>query len=256
MFITNILTLATAFSAAVLAVSPHDVPPQRRHLDVISRQRGDLARRDVHSNVRATWYPAGLTACGVVTKTNDFIVAISRDLFGGQPGRYCFDSITITCNGKTAQATVMDLCEVCPYWGLDMSPGLFKHFSDLGSGVLSVDWKFDNQGPQSSDPATTTRKNVVHTTTQRTTSTHYASPHTTTQPSTSTRHTTSTRKTSSTSKTSHTLTSKTSTIVSTTTSSAPASTSTAPTFSPIGNIEALNTLVLGYGNLVAFAAGL
>ena len=53
-----------------------------------------------------------MTACGVVTKDSDFIVAVSPELFGPQPGIHCSEPITITYNGKTTHATVIDLVSV------------------------------------------------------------------------------------------------------------------------------------------------
>ncbi len=129
MFLALLLPFATAFSA-VFASPLYNFLANRHHHDVMLHPRGDLAKRDVHTNVRATWYDAGklfltevyvrlildvyegLTACGVVTKPSDFIVAISPGLFGPQPGKYCHDGITITNNGKTAHAAVMDLVGV------------------------------------------------------------------------------------------------------------------------------------------------
>jgi hypothetical protein len=91
-------------------------------------------------------FPLGLGACGQYNQPSDFIVALNQDQFGpGYPGPHCFESITLTCNGKTAHATIMDevrslfrarprprvlivctKCPGCPYAGLDLSEGLFS----------------------------------------------------------------------------------------------------------------------------------
>ena len=37
-------------------------------------------------------------------------------------------------------------CPGCPYGGLDLSRGLFGFLADLGLGVLTASWDFDNSG--------------------------------------------------------------------------------------------------------------
>jgi len=46
-------------------------------------------------------------------------------------------------------------CPGCPYGGLDLSEGLFSHFSDLGEGVLSGSWSFVSTGPEDEDDNST-----------------------------------------------------------------------------------------------------
>ncbi|KIO13402.1 hypothetical protein M404DRAFT_60363, partial [Pisolithus tinctorius Marx 270] len=84
-------------------------------------------------NARFTYYAVGLGACGQTNVASDF-------QYGG--GQYCFQMITITVNGKTAQAQIMDECPGCPDEGLDFSQGLFTFFSDLSAGVLYGTWNF------------------------------------------------------------------------------------------------------------------
>ncbi|KAJ7900384.1 RlpA-like double-psi beta-barrel-protein domain-containing protein-containing protein, partial [Mycena olivaceomarginata] len=74
-----------------------------------------------------TFYDAGLGACGRTNSDNDFIVAMNVPQFNG--GAVCNKEITITYNGKTAKATVVDQCMDCPYGGLDFSRGLFNFFA-------------------------------------------------------------------------------------------------------------------------------
>ena len=86
------------------------------------------------------------------------------DVGGGYPGPQCFKFITMKYKGKTAKAQIMDRvirhwrfelllilqcqCPGCPYGGLDLSEGLFSHFSDLSEGVLSGSWSFTSTGPE------------------------------------------------------------------------------------------------------------
>ncbi|KAI0282517.1 hypothetical protein BGY98DRAFT_881384, partial [Russula aff. rugulosa BPL654] len=52
----------------------------------------------------------------------------------------CYDMITITCNGKSASAQIVDKCPGCPSGGLDLTEGLFEYFAPLGTGVIYCDW--------------------------------------------------------------------------------------------------------------------
>lgn len=97
--------------------------------------------------------------------------------FGNTPGSspYCGKSITITCNGKTTSAVVVDKvnflghpiyrllalslplqCPGCPFGGLDMTQGLFEFFASLGTGVIYGTWSEGGgnapQAPTTSSP--------------------------------------------------------------------------------------------------------
>lgn len=84
----------------------------------------------------------GLGACGQYSSDSDFIVALNAPQYGsGYPGPECFKQVQISANGKTATATIMDLCPGCGYGDLDMSPALFNHFADPSVGVFQVSRK-------------------------------------------------------------------------------------------------------------------
>lgn len=96
-------------------------------------------------NARMTWYDirTGVTACGKRYSPSDFVVALNGAQFGnGYPGPNCFKKIQIKYKGKTANAQIVDKCPGCPYGGLDLTEGLFKHFAPLSQGVLSATWNF------------------------------------------------------------------------------------------------------------------
>ncbi|KAJ2920333.1 hypothetical protein MD484_g202, partial [Candolleomyces efflorescens] len=93
----------------------------------------DAAIRDVDSQALAkrasgefTWFETGLGACGGRNVDSDYIVAINTPQWDG--GSHCGKPVTITINGKTATATVVDRCVGCPWGNLDFSIGLFKHW--------------------------------------------------------------------------------------------------------------------------------
>ncbi|KZT28537.1 hypothetical protein NEOLEDRAFT_1058556 [Neolentinus lepideus HHB14362 ss-1] len=117
----------------------------RRHNAVAHRARGDVQLHKRTDNARFTYYAVGMGACGQNNVESDFIVALNSDMYGsGYPGPNCFKSITITANGKTAVATIMDECPGCPYGGLDFSQGLFEHFADTSVGVLYGSWYYND----------------------------------------------------------------------------------------------------------------
>ncbi|GAA5996250.1 RlpA-like double-psi beta-barrel domain-containing protein [Rhodotorula paludigena] len=91
---------------------------------------------------RATFFAPGLGACGTYSSASDYIVALNEAQYGdlGAVSSWCFQTITISYGGKTAQAQVTDACPTCPYGGLDMSPALFKHFADESVGVFYMNW--------------------------------------------------------------------------------------------------------------------
>ncbi|CBQ67996.1 related to B2-aldehyde-forming enzyme [Sporisorium reilianum SRZ2] len=101
-----------------------------------------LQRRGPTYSGRATYYAAGLGACGNYNSGSDFIVALNAAQYGnmGQRSSWCGRTIAITYNGNTQYATVQDACPSCPYGGLDMSEGLFKAFASTNVGVFYMSW--------------------------------------------------------------------------------------------------------------------
>jgi hypothetical protein len=112
------------------------------------------------SNARFTYFVTGLGACGGVNKPSDFVVALNMQQW--EDGKHCNAPVTITINGKTAHATIVDRCVGCGYNGLDFTSGLYSFFDPSLNGVLNGDWEYGS----GTTPATTSK---VVTTTQRTT---------------------------------------------------------------------------------------
>ncbi|KXN82563.1 hypothetical protein AN958_02414 [Leucoagaricus sp. SymC.cos] len=98
------------------------------------------------------------------------IVALDTALFGtGYPGPHCFQTITMTYNGKTTTARIMDRCPGCPYGGLDLSRDLFQFFDSLDKGVIYGSWSFGSQGSDDGDSEPATTKQPPETTQRATT---------------------------------------------------------------------------------------
>ncbi|TXT07126.1 hypothetical protein VHUM_03296 [Vanrija humicola] len=93
---------------------------------------------------RATYYEVGLGACGHTNSGSEFVVALNAPQYSG--GAYCGQSVTISANGKSTQATVVDLCPGCPYGALDLSESLFTYFNPTSVGVFTIDWSFGGGG--------------------------------------------------------------------------------------------------------------
>jgi hypothetical protein len=138
--------------------------------------------------------------------------------FGNTAGNspFCGKQITITCNGKTTQATIQDQvnflchpiyqilvlslplqCPGCPPGGLDMTEGLFEFFASTSVGVLTGDWSVGGGAAPPPETPTTSSTPPPQPTTHYvppTTSSTYSPP-----PSSSSSSSTSTSTTSKTS---------------------------------------------------------
>ncbi|KAG1762453.1 hypothetical protein EDD22DRAFT_891572 [Suillus occidentalis] len=154
-FFAQLLSFALLW-CSVSASSAHQAR-NRRHgrrlnSDLAVRAPGDvdMYKRDF-TNARFTYYAVGLGACGTTNQPGDFIVALNAMVTisnfcvfvnNSAAGENCYKEITITYNGLTASAQIVDECMGCPYGGLDFSEGLFQFFTPLGSGVISGSWSF------------------------------------------------------------------------------------------------------------------
>ncbi|KAF8310653.1 barwin-like endoglucanase, partial [Clavulina sp. PMI_390] len=79
----------------------------------------------------------GLGACGWTNSNSDYIVAMSASRYTSS---VCGKMVSITANGKTHTAEVVDECPGCSANSLDMSPTLFSYFADESVGVISIEW--------------------------------------------------------------------------------------------------------------------
>ncbi|KAF6764733.1 RlpA-like double-psi beta-barrel-protein domain-containing protein-containing protein, partial [Ephemerocybe angulata] len=95
------------------------------------------------TNSRWSFYDVGLGACGGTNVESDFVVALNQAEFGtGFPSPQCGKTITMTYNGKTATAKIVDSCPGCPQGGLDLSRGLFTHFAAESVGIIYGEWEY------------------------------------------------------------------------------------------------------------------
>ncbi|KAI0078594.1 hypothetical protein K474DRAFT_1706323 [Panus rudis PR-1116 ss-1] len=90
----------------------------------------------------ATFFEPGLGACGAFSSPNDLIVALSPSDYAG--GSHCFRHILVNWQGRTVDATVVDLCPSCNPGSIDLSPAAFQQLASLNAGRLTgVNWNFE-----------------------------------------------------------------------------------------------------------------
>lgn len=98
-----------------------------------------------------TFFATGLGACGKTTSDDDFIVAVSMDLYDTFPGAGANPNLNPVCGkkieahyqGKSVLVTVVDRCVGCACGALDFSPAAFAQLADFGVGRLhGVTWNY------------------------------------------------------------------------------------------------------------------
>ncbi|RDX48320.1 hypothetical protein K466DRAFT_583769 [Polyporus arcularius HHB13444] len=247
-----------------IAAAQHEVTDAVETVQTTTLHR----RGQTYNNARLTYYDVGLGACGKTNVPSDFIVALNSGMYGGgYPGPNCFRPISITYNGKTVGATIMDECPGCPSdGGLDLSEGLFKALAPLDDGVIYASWHFTDEGDDEPAPTThkTTEKPKPTTSWWQPPTTSLWQPETTSTTSTkksSTTHstststsTTSTSTTSSTPSSTSTWSSTTSSTPSTTSTHSSTSTSSSAAATPTGQLEKLNQAFVGISELMVAGA--
>lgn len=111
-----------------------------------SSSSGSVCSSDAPCEGDITFYTAGLGACG---ETNDGdsenVVALPFGLMGTQSNGnpYCGKTITISKNGKTTTATVVDKCMGCTGDSIDLSTKAFGELEDFAVGRTTAEWWFN-----------------------------------------------------------------------------------------------------------------
>ncbi|RYP19124.1 hypothetical protein DL765_003540 [Monosporascus sp. GIB2] len=86
-----------------------------------------------------SWYNPGLGACGHLNSEADLVVALSSSEYSSD---VCGRRITISGNGRTTAATVVDRCLSCASGSIDVSPVVFDDIAPLELGRVQVTWEF------------------------------------------------------------------------------------------------------------------
>ncbi|KAG9093935.1 hypothetical protein FRC06_011315 [Ceratobasidium sp. 370] len=100
-----------------------------------------------------TYFEIGLGACGCWNRNDEWVAAISHELYDNYPGYaggnpnnnpVCGRTADITYNGKTIRVGIVDRCEGCALWDVDLSPSAFQQFAPLATGRLyGATWHFN-----------------------------------------------------------------------------------------------------------------
>jgi len=100
---------------------------------------------------QATYYnveTGNAGSCGSMLHNSDFVVAMNQVQYDQS---MCGQPLSITANGKTVQAVVMDMCPTgggnCNYGDMDLSTGLFQALADLGVGKMAIEWNWGGSAP-------------------------------------------------------------------------------------------------------------
>ncbi|CAE6485256.1 unnamed protein product [Rhizoctonia solani] len=106
-----------------------------------------------------TYFSIGLGACGWTNTDTEWVAAISHELYdnwpgyaGGNPNNNPVCTTPHTADvtslykdgGKTIRVGIVDRCEGCALWDLDLSPSAFQQFAPLATGRLyGATWHFN-----------------------------------------------------------------------------------------------------------------
>ncbi|KAI0790248.1 RlpA-like double-psi beta-barrel-protein domain-containing protein-containing protein [Irpex lacteus] len=96
----------------------------------------------------ATFFTPGLGSCGINSSAADHIVAVSASFFDTFPGAtanpntnpVCGRKMTVSFQGKSTTATVVDRCPGCGPTDVDLSPAAFNDLASPDLGRIQVTW--------------------------------------------------------------------------------------------------------------------
>lgn len=108
----------------------------------------DLDSGDTFSG-DGTYYTPDLGACGQTNTEDEYVVAISSQLYktktvGGNPNNngFCGKKIKASYEGKSVEVTVVDACVGCSENDLDFSPAAFEQIADKDLGRIKITWQW------------------------------------------------------------------------------------------------------------------
>ncbi|KAI1379860.1 RlpA-like double-psi beta-barrel-protein domain-containing protein-containing protein [Hypoxylon crocopeplum] len=104
-----------------------------------------------------TYYTPGLGACGTWSSGTSHIVAVAPAQYGHDANpnkaKVCGRKMTIHYGGKSATATVVDLCPECASGSIDVSPAVFEELAPLDRGRVRVTWGYNGAGARAAGEA-------------------------------------------------------------------------------------------------------
>ncbi|KZT72375.1 hypothetical protein DAEQUDRAFT_763097 [Daedalea quercina L-15889] len=96
------------------------------------------------------WFDPGLGACGFTNTSDQLVASVSADIFNSYPGAtanpndnpICQQNLTITYNGTSVTAPIVDYCPDCDDYWVGLSPVGFEDFASTDQGIVSnVTWE-------------------------------------------------------------------------------------------------------------------
>ncbi|KAI5455692.1 RlpA-like double-psi beta-barrel-protein domain-containing protein-containing protein [Mariannaea sp. PMI_226] len=88
-----------------------------------------------------TWYNPGLGACQKTNYNWEPVAAVSAALFDTE--QPCGRRIRVTSALSSVEVTVVDRCERCAYYNVDLSPSAFQQaIGELGIGRQVATWEW------------------------------------------------------------------------------------------------------------------
>jgi len=107
-----------------------------------SPKRGSVYTGDI------TYYDVGLGSCGWISTPDQTVVAIPHGMMNNginsNNNPLCGTTITISYNGRTHHAKIVDTCGGCEGASIDLSNSLFAAVAPEGDGrVHGVSWWYD-----------------------------------------------------------------------------------------------------------------
>ncbi|THH20495.1 hypothetical protein EW146_g877 [Bondarzewia mesenterica] len=110
-----------------------------------------LTAAQTHTGTLFTFSP-GLGACGFTNTSGQSVASVSQTFFNAFPGAtenpndnpICTHNLTVTFNGTTVTAQIVDLCLTCPEFNIGLSPSAFTQFAPISDGIVNnVTWMVD-----------------------------------------------------------------------------------------------------------------
>ncbi|CAG8584452.1 5516_t:CDS:2, partial [Ambispora leptoticha] len=107
----------------------------------------------------ATFYNAGLGACGITNSDSDMIAALNAPQWGNpanpNASPYCGKQAIVTGPKGSVTVTITDKCPTCASGCLDLTPGAFGKIGDPNDGKVPITWDWPSQSSSKPSPSTT-----------------------------------------------------------------------------------------------------
>jgi len=96
------------------------------------------------------WFTPGLGACGFTNTSDQFVASVAVSVFNGYPGAtsnpndnpICDQNLTVTYNGTSVTAPIVDYCPGCSDSYVGFSSAAFQEFASTDVGIVNdVEWE-------------------------------------------------------------------------------------------------------------------